>query len=126
PLSGYVVTAEREGLTQVTLRGKEGDPIAAQWQYGLGRVFAYTSDATTRWNPAWIGWDGFRQFWEQHMRWVMRPSGNANLRVTTEKQGDLTRLIVDAVDANGERLNFARFHGRLAAPDGSGKDIELK
>jgi hypothetical protein len=126
PLSGYVVAAEREGLAQVTIRGKENDPIAAQWQYGLGRVVTYTSDASTRWNPAWVGWPSYKAFWESHMRWVMRPTGNANLRVTTEKQGDQTRIIVDATDVKGERMNFARFKGRVAMPDGSGQDVELQ
>ena len=54
-VSGYVVAADREGLAMVTVRGKENDPIMAMWQYGLGRTVAYTSDATTRWNPAWVG-----------------------------------------------------------------------
>lgn len=125
-ISGYVVTAEREGLAQVTIRGKENDPIAAQWQYGLGRVVAFTSDATTRWDPNWIAWDGFKAFWEQHLRWAMRPSGNANIRITTEKQGDQTRIIVDAYDAQGEKMNFARFKGRVAQPDGTGQDIDLQ
>lgn len=126
PLSGYVVTGERDsGLAQVLLRGKENDPILAIWQHGLGRVVAYTSDATTRWNPAWIGWPGFKAFWEQHVRWAMRPSGSANLRVTTEKNGDKTRVRVDALDPAGERLNFAKFKGRVAGPDGKGQDVEL-
>lgn len=126
PISGYVVTGEREGLAQVTLRGKENDPISAQWQYGLGRVIAFTSDAAPRWDAAWVGWPGYKAFWEQHLRWVMRPTGNANLRVTTEKIGDEHRIIVDALDAAGERLNFARFKGRLALPDGTGQDVELQ
>ncbi|MFN0131766.1 MAG: glutamine amidotransferase, partial [Phycisphaerales bacterium] len=125
-MSGYVVTGEREGLAMVTLRGKESDPISAQWQYGLGRVMAFTSDASTRWQPAWVGWSGFRAFWEQHLRWIMRPSGSANLRVSTEKVGDETRVIVDALDAAGERLNFARFRGRVAMPGGGGQDVELQ
>jgi uncharacterized membrane protein len=125
-ISGYVVTAEREGLTQVTIRGKENDPIAAQWQYGLGRVLAFTSDATSRWDSAWVGWDGYKAFWEQHLRWVMRPSGNANMRVTTEKAGDQTKIVLDAIDAQGERMNFAKFRTRVAAPDGTGQDVELK
>jgi uncharacterized membrane protein len=126
PLSGYIVTGEREGLAMVTIRGKENDPIAAQWQFGLGRVVAYTSDATSRWNPAWVGWPGYKAFWEQHVRWAMRPSGSANVRVTTEKSGDQTRIIVDALDQGGERLNFARFRGRIATPDGQGRDVELR
>lgn len=126
PLSGYVVAAEREsGLALVLLRGKENDPILAIWQHGLGRVVTYTSDATTRWNPAWVGWPGFKAFWEQHVRWAMRPSGSGTMRVSTEKIGDKTRVRVDALDAAGERLNFAKFKGRVAGPDGAGQDVEL-
>jgi uncharacterized membrane protein len=126
PLSGYVVTADRGGHSIVTLRGKENDPILAQWQYGLGRTLAYTSDAAPRWNPAWVGWPGFKAFWEQHIRWTMRPAGSANVRVTTEKAGDRTRVLVDALGQDGERLNFARFRGRVSGPDGSAQDIELR
>jgi uncharacterized membrane protein/Mg-chelatase subunit ChlD len=126
PLSGYIVTGEREGLAMVTLRGKENDPIAAQWQYGLGRSLAFTSDATSRWNSQWIAWPGFRAFWEQSLRWVMRPTGNANMRVTTERDGDTTKVVVEATDQSGERLNFARFKGRLAGPNGAAQDIDLQ
>ncbi|CAG0993800.1 hypothetical protein PHYC_02446 [Phycisphaerales bacterium] len=125
-ITGYVVTAEREGLAQMTLKGKEGDPILAQWQYGLGKAVAYTSDATTRWNTQWVSWASYRQFWEQHMRWVMRPGGSANVRVSTENRGDQTVITVEALDAAGERLNFATFKGRLALPDGRGLDVDLK
>ena len=126
PLSGYVVTAPREGLSLVSMKGKEGDPILAQWQYGLGKVVAFTSDATSRWNSSWVEWAGFKAFWEQHVRWVMRPGGSANVRVNTETKGDQTVVTVEALDAKGERLNFANFKGRLALPDGKGLDVDLK
>lgn len=125
-ISGYVVTAEREGLAMVTLRGKENDPISAQWQFGLGKSVAFTSDATNRWAAAWVSWANFRQFWEQHVRWAMRPGGSANMRVTTENKGDETVITVDALDASGERLNFANFTGRLALPNGEGQDVNLR
>jgi uncharacterized membrane protein len=126
PIRGYVVAAEREGLSLVTLRGKEEDPIAAQWQHGLGRVITFTSDASSRWAGAWVGWDGFKQFWEQHVRWAMRPGDNASMRVVTENRGDQTVIIVEAFDPDGERLNFARFNARIATPDGGGADLELR
>lgn len=125
-IRGYVVTAEREGLALTTLTGKEGDPILAQWQYGLGKVVAYTSDAVNRWSVDWVGWDGYRQFWEQHLRWVMRPGGSANVRVVTENRGDQTMITVEALDTKGDRLNFANFKGRLALPGGGGLDVNLK
>ena len=67
-------------------------------------AIASTSDASTKWCPAWVAWAQYRAFWEQHLRWAMRPSGNANIRVTTVEEGERTRLIIDATDATGERL----------------------
>ncbi len=126
PMTGYVVTAEREGLALTTMKGKEGDPILAQWQHGLGKVVAYTSDASARWNPAWISWPGYKAFWEQHVRWAMRPTGSANVRASAENRGEDTIITVEALDSAGERLNFARFQGRVANPDGTGTGVELK
>lgn len=126
PINGYVVAAEREGLSLVTLRGQEEDPIAAQWQYGLGRVVTFTSDASTRWASSWVAWPGFSQFWEQHIRWTMRPSGDATLRVSTENIGEKTRVIVEAFDTEGQRLNFADFQARASTPSGNGVSVEVQ
>ena len=126
PIQGYVVAAEREGLSLVTLRGKEEDPIAAQWQYGLGKVVTFTSDVSTRWAPSWVGWSGFNQFWEQHVRWAMRPGGDSTLRVTTENTGERTRVVVEAFDPTGERMDFANFKARASTPDGIGEIVELR
>lgn len=126
PIKGYIVTAEREGLAQVTLKSNDDDPIMAQWQYGLGRVVAYTSDAATRWSPAWVDWPQFGAFWEQHVRWAMRPSGNAHVGITTETRGDDTVVLVEATDEKNEPLNFARFQGRVVGPDLKGGSFELR
>jgi uncharacterized membrane protein len=134
-INGYVVTGEREGLALVSIKIKAddpnsavtSDPLLAGWQYGLGKVVAYTSDATTRWNPSWVGWQNYKQFWEQHVRWAMRPAGSANVKVITENKGDSTLITVEALDTKGERLNFANFKGRIATPGGGeGIDVDLK
>jgi uncharacterized membrane protein len=126
PITGYVVAAEREGLSQVVMTGQENDPILAQWQYGLGKAVTYTSDASKRWTEAWVGWGQFRAFWEQHIRWAMRPSGSAEIRVTTEDQGEKTRIVVEALDAKGERLSFLRWRGAAVGPDGKSQPITLR
>jgi len=126
PIAGYVVAADRGGLSMVTLRGKEEDPIAAQWQYGLGRVYTFTSDASTRWAAAWVSWEQFKAFWEQQVRWAMRPAGDANMRITTRQDGDDTLIEIEALDPSGERINFAAFRARVARPDGSGDDVEIR
>jgi hypothetical protein len=126
PISGYVIAADREGLSQVILRGKEEDPILATWQYGLGKSVTFTSDATARWADAWLGWDQYHAFWEQHVRWAMRPSGSADTRVFTETDGDMTRVIVEALDADGERLSSMIWNGRVVGPDNTSKEIKLR
>lgn len=127
PIAGYVIAADREGLSMVTMRGgAENDPIAAHWQYGLGKAVSYLSDATGRWGASWVGWDDFQRFWEQHIRWAMRPSGNADVRVATENRGDRTMVTVDAAGPDGEPLNFADFNGRVAGPDGDARDVTLR
>ncbi|MBL8763897.1 MAG: VWA domain-containing protein [Phycisphaerae bacterium] len=125
-VTGYIVTADREGLSQVTLRGPENDPILAQWQYGLGRAVAYTPEVGGRWTTAWEGWPQFRAFWEQHLRWVMRPSGSPNIRVTASPEGDRTRVVVEALDEKGEPLNFLRWRGRSVRPDLKADGVDLR
>lgn len=119
PLTGYIVTADRGGLSTVALRGRENDPILAQWQHGLGRVTAYTSDAATRWNTAWTSWEGFGTFWTQQLKWVMRPSDDSKARVTVENRGDLSRVRLELLDAAGDRVNFASVVARVAPPQGA-------
>ena len=125
PITGYIVAGPREGFAVTTMLGEEGDPIGAHWQHGLGRVVCFTSDVSSRWARYWLAWPGFKQFWEQHVRWAMRPGGDAIVRVTTESEGGSTRVIVEATDPQGNRLDFARFKGRVATPSGEGEDVEL-
>lgn len=125
-LTGYVVTGDRAGLSQVTVRGPHEDPIVAQWQHGLGRSIAFTSDATARWSAGWLSWEQYRAFWEQHVRWAMRPSGSANVALTTETRGDTTRVIATALDGEGEPLNFARFVGRVSRRESEAQEITLQ
>lgn len=126
PLTGYVVTGPRDGLAQVTATVQGQDPLVAQWQYGLGRSVAFTSDSTARWANAWVSWDQFKSFWEQHVRWAMRPSGSADVRMTTEPRGDETLIVIDATDSSGGALNFARMRGRVVSPGLEGAPLDLR
>jgi uncharacterized membrane protein len=125
---GYVRTADRGGLSVVTLKTDEDEPLMAQWQYGLGRSVVFASDVGGAWAPSWPSWNGYAAFWAQHVRWVMRPSNSAiTVRITPESKGDETLLIVETTTREGERLSFVNFNGRLASPDGQeDQDIVLR
>jgi hypothetical protein len=56
----------------------------------------------------------------------MRPTGNPNVRVVTSEQGEETIVTVEALDDQGERLNFLRWQGAAVAPDGSAQNLDLR
>jgi uncharacterized membrane protein len=82
-LQGYVATSSKPAA-QVILKANDTDPLLATWQYGLGRVAAFTSDATGRWAKAWVAWQDFPKFWAQTVRWTIldRPDTGVEARVT--------------------------------------------
>lgn len=129
PVSGYVLTARREGLAEVPVyhRTKDADdPIYANWNYGLGKAIAFTSDATGRWGRSWINWNEFRPFWEQSIRWVMRPPTPQNIVLRTRQEGDKGVVELEALSESAGFLNFLRTEARLLMPDNQVVDLALQ
>ncbi len=123
-LKGYVGTTAKP--TAVTgLVSSEGDPLLAQWQYGLGRVVAWTSDAKGQWAVDWLPWGGFTNFWARTVGWtISAPPQDLQLHTTTE--AGRTQLTVDAVDAGGAYRNGLSVVGTIVGPDGTPRDITLQ
>ncbi len=120
-VDGYVLVAEREGLSQIPIispTSEGNDPIYAHWNYGLGKSIAYTSDLTGTWGSQWVSWPRFQSFWEQSIRWVMRPSAPSNLTVNTRKEGDQAIVELEALDVDASYLNFLRTSAVVLHPDG--------
>ncbi len=72
-LLGYVLTKPK-ATASVPLEIGPDDPLLASWRRGLGRVTAWTSDATTRWSANWVDWEGFVPFWGRVVRDLL-PAG---------------------------------------------------
>jgi uncharacterized membrane protein len=133
PLYGYVLVNPKP-LARVSMGapiakgGESGggsgvDAILAEWQYGLGRALAFTSDAKNRWAKDWIGWPNYRKFWSQAVRSVLRSTRRGPYAVQTEIEGGKGRVVVDAVDENGRFLHTLQFRGSVTSPEG--KKLEL-
>ncbi|HEV8634757.1 MAG TPA: VWA domain-containing protein [Chloroflexota bacterium] len=101
-LGGYVVTSIKD-QAQTVLAPDEvrADPLLAQWQYGLGRSVAWTSDVKPKWAAAWLGWGDFKKFWAQAVRWTMPAPSDPNLQVLTSQEGANVVVRVDALDDEG-------------------------
>ena len=57
-LLGYNGTTIKSAAQPVLVSARD-DPLLAQWQYGLGRSVAWTSDSTGKWAKNWLGWPSF-------------------------------------------------------------------
>ncbi len=123
-LKGYVGTTAKP--TAVTgLVSPDGDPLLAQWQYGLGRVVAWTSDAKGQWATDWLGWDGFANFWSRTVGWTVSAAPQ-DLQLNTRIEGDRTLVTVDALDPSGGYRNGLSVAGTVVGPDGTPREIALR
>ncbi|MBT8486193.1 MAG: hypothetical protein KJO43_11475, partial [Phycisphaerae bacterium] len=128
-IDGYVLTAKREGLanTAMVVPTSDGrDPLLASWNYGLGRTIAYTSDVSSLWGAAWASWERFQAFWEQAIRWSMRPSTPSNLHVNTRFEGDQAIVELEATDADASSLNFLNTSAIVLRPDHEPVEVTLQ
>ncbi|MBN1517466.1 VWA domain-containing protein [Candidatus Sumerlaeota bacterium] len=96
PLHGYVATEVKPTADQ-PLVSHEKDPILACWRYGVGKTVAFTSDARNRWAADWIGWDQFKKFWAQTVRWSMRSIETGDYQLTTTVEGGKGKVVIDAI-----------------------------
>jgi uncharacterized membrane protein len=128
PLLGYVATSAKPTATVILSAPAQGynDPLLASWQYGLGRVVAWTSDATTRWAQAWTEWEGFQRFWSQVIRWTILEGLNSALEARVEQRNGRSVLIVEARDDQGAFLNGLTLNGSVVDPMLGGQNITLR
>jgi len=104
----------------------DSSPLLAHWKYGLGKATAFTSDATGNWAKNWVGWSRFGNFWTQVIRGTMREREPGEVQITTRVEGDKGIVLVDAIDDDGNFINFLELSGRAEMPDFKSVDIKLR
>jgi hypothetical protein len=105
-LTGYVATTPR-AAADVVLKSPQGDPLLATWQYGLGRVVAWTSDAEGRWTAALLNWPSANRFFGDMVRYSLPQSSDPALQVETQVQADHTHLLVTSPGLSGEAVSVS-------------------
>jgi uncharacterized membrane protein len=104
-LLGYNGTTSKAAATTVLVSGRS-DPVLAQWQYGLGRSVAWTSDATGRWARSWVGWDGFTRFFGQLVAWTFPGEEAGGIEASFVPGPGGTTLRVESVGPDGSPRDF--------------------
>jgi len=92
-LTGYVATTPKP-TGQMVLISHKDDPVLAVWQYGLGRVVAWTSDALGLWTANWLQWNAAARWWANLVTWTL-PTPDSSLNVNATITGGSGHLTVD-------------------------------
>ncbi|MCP4536200.1 MAG: VWA domain-containing protein [Chloroflexi bacterium] len=123
-LWGYNSTVPK-ATAQVGLISARGDPVLAQWQYGLGRAVAWTPDLKGQWAADWVDWEQFNTFAAQLVGWTLPDPADEGLQTTPKLDGADIRLQVDSVDEDGRPRDLLETEAILIGPDLSESAVTL-
>jgi Ca-activated chloride channel family protein len=123
-LLGYNGTTVKSAA-QLVLVSPRDDPLLAQWQYGLGRSVAWTSDSTGRWAKDWVGWKDFSRFFTQLVSWTFPGDETDGIEASFETVNGQTRLHVQSVEADGSPRDFYNTLASITGPDFSTAQVSL-
>ena len=115
-LLGYNGTTAKAAAQTVLVTARD-DPLLAQWQFGLGRAVAWTSDSTGRWAKAWVGWDGFSKFFSQLVGWTFPGEETGGIEASFITEGSTTKLRVESVAEDGSPRDFYSTAVAITEPD---------
>jgi uncharacterized membrane protein len=125
PLGGYVATSLKP-TAELALMSHQEDPILATWRFGLGRAVAFTSDAKAKWGVLWLRWRDFNKFWAQLTRWTLRSGTRSETTAMVQRTDQTGEVVVDAVDAKGDFINFLDSQVGVVAPNRERSVIDLE
>jgi hypothetical protein len=123
-LRGYNGTTAK-AAAQTVLVSSRDDPVLAQWQYGLGRSVAWTSDGQGRWAANWVGWDGFNKFMSQLVSWTFPGEESGGMEAEFITEGDDTKLQLRSVESDGTPRNFFDTVAGVTDPNLSVNEVRL-
>ena len=102
-LDGYDFV-EAKPDAQVVLLSDRDDPVLAKWQFGLGRVVAWTADNGVDLAADWANWDRSDEFWTALVRWTLPDPDQRPLQISVANEGPEAVL---TVEMPGDRASSA-------------------
>ena len=100
--------------------------MLAHWNYGLGRVVAFTSQIGPNWGQKWLDWSSFGQFWDQAVRWTMaspvsrlvRPTATFNEASDLQGGVGTAHITVQSLNADNSFADLADITAGVRSPSG--------
>src|SRR5712692_2921579 len=123
-LTGYVATTPK-ATAQLVLISHNDDPVLAVWQYGLGRVAAWTSDALGLWTANWLQWSDAPRWWANLVTWTL-PTPDSSLNINATVAGGVGHLTVDLPPGTPIVAGNQQVQAKIFAPDLSQVTVTLQ
>src|SRR5204863_2639994 len=103
-------------------------PVLAAWQYGLGRVVAWTSDALGLWTKDWLTWNNAARWWANLATWTLPAPNDGALTVNGKFVNGMGQLTVDLNTAVpvGATQQQVQVHIVGPSPDSAHQTITLQ
>lgn len=124
-LRGYTrFISKPDAETILSIDPQKKDPLYVRWQFGLGRVAVFTSDAKSRWAQAWVTWPGYDKFWINISRdllpHVQRTDAEASLDAANSDLLVTYKLSSSVADVSKVPAIYA------IGPDGFEKPVDVR
>ncbi|WP_141431204.1 VWA domain-containing protein [Bacillus sp. 03113] len=133
-MNAYVATTPKPQAS-VSISSEKKDPIFAEWQYGIGKGIAFTSDLYGAWSGDWARWSHWSTFinemvtrslpqydQEPYRISVEKQNGKRVLSIQTDEQISLP-LDMTVISEEGKNVNTS---SKLVAPGQYELDINNK
>ncbi len=124
-LDGYVVTSPK-GRSLTVLKGpgeEEVDPVLSTWRYGTGKSAAFTSDLSSKWAAAWIGWGEYDPFVQQLITDISRTEREGFLQAQCFASGSEGTILIEDFHP---RDSFLEIETVVTGPENRSQTVRLK
>ena len=131
-LRGFVETKAKKAarLELVTKKEAKTFPILASWQYGLGKVIAFSSDANGRWSLPWLRWKNFVTFWNDLTKSAKPESGEKGENIDFDLRHSVKseKLMLDLAifDKSLAKKSAPTIGAKITSPGGGIKNVIFK
>jgi len=123
-LHGYMLT-DAKGLAYTVLETPDGKPVLSEWQYGLGRAVAFTSDLNGKWSSSLLASENGQKLIKNMLSRVLPSTDTSGEgQVSIRREGDKGIITVTA-PASAESDSELTTVATVLSPDGREETVAL-
>lgn len=115
--------AESRASAQPVLTSDRGDPLLTKWQFGLGRVVAWTADDGSDFAAGWEAWGAYDEFWGNTLRWTLPDPSNQIVSADMSRDGRNGIVSFDTQAADGNTLSLGDASVDIVGPSGDTQSL---